>query len=108
MKPLIFLFSFLICISVSAQNKLLTIEDALVKNKTSLAPANLKDLQFIYGTDEYVYQEKRNNENVWVKGNFRSKEETVFLTLSALNEKLIKAGYPAVKTFPEIQFDKAG
>ncbi|MEO7266116.1 MAG: DPP IV N-terminal domain-containing protein, partial [Ferruginibacter sp.] len=107
MKPLIFFFSILINISVIAQNKVLSIEDALVKNRTSLSPENLKHLQFIYGTDDYVYLKKNDDKNIWVKGNINSTEESVFLTLEDLNQKLSKAGYSALKTFPEIQFDKA-
>ena len=106
MKPLVFFFSFLVNIAVIAQNKLLTIEDALVKNRTSLAVENLKQLQFIYGTDDYVYLKKINDKSFFVKGNFNTKEETVFLTLDALNEKLVKAGYAVLKNFPDIQFDK--
>ncbi|MEO6404382.1 MAG: DPP IV N-terminal domain-containing protein [Ferruginibacter sp.] len=107
MRSLICFFVLLTSISVTAQNKMLTLEDALVKNRTSLAPENLKQLQFIYGTDDYVYLKKINDKDVWMKGNFKSIEETVFLTLEDLNQKLSKAGYSVLKTFPDIQFDKA-
>ena len=36
-----------ICYHAISQNKLLTIEDALVKNRTTLATENLKQLQFL-------------------------------------------------------------
>ena len=55
-----------------AQNKMLTLEDALVKNKTTLAPENLHQLQFVYGTDDYVYLKKITDKDVWVRGNFKS------------------------------------
>ena len=67
-------------------------EDAMVKNRTTLAPENLKQLQFIYGTSDYVYLKKVNDADVWVKGNLTSKEEAPFLTLTQLNEKLKAAG----------------
>jgi dipeptidyl-peptidase 4 len=41
--------------SVHAQNNLLTMQDAMVRNRTDLAPENLRQLQFIYGTDDHVY-----------------------------------------------------
>jgi dipeptidyl-peptidase-4 len=61
MKKLIFFFALVINISVFAQKKLLTMEDAMVKNRTTLAPENLKQLQFIYGSTDYVYLKKIND-----------------------------------------------
>ena len=107
MKKIIFLFAILIPVSVFAQNKMLSMEDALVKNRTSLAPENLRQLQFIYGTSDYVYLKKVNNADVWVKGDIRSKQETTFLTLAQLNEKVQSAGYSALKTMPAIQFNRS-
>ena len=94
---------FIASLSSFAQDKILTMEDALVKNKTSLAPENLKQLQFIYGTNDYVYLKKGDKE--WVKGNFNSPEQS-FLNLDQLNSLLEKNGYPSVKAMPAIQFNK--
>ena len=79
-------------------------EDAMVKNRTTLAPENLKQLQFIFGTDDYVYLKKTNDQDTWMKGNFKDKDETVFLTLTQLNEKLKATGFDDLKTMPAIQF----
>ena len=88
MKKYLFLLPLLVLFSsVSAQNKLLTIEDALVKNRSVLAPENLRQLQFVYGTEDYVYLKKIDNKDVWVKGNFRSSLEQTFLSLDDLNQK---------------------
>ena len=57
-----------------AQTKLLTMEDAMVKNRTALAPQNLKQLQFVFGTNDYVYLKKIDGKDVWVKGGFVTKE----------------------------------
>ena len=104
MKKNIFFFLVVISLSSSAQNKLLTMEDAMVKNRTTLAPENLKQLQFIFGTDDYVYLKKINDQDTWMKGNFKDKDETVFLTLTQLNEKLKATGFGDLKTMPAIQF----
>ena len=80
-------------------------EDAMVKNRTTLAPENLKQLQFIFGTDDYVYLKKTNDQDTWMKGNFKDKDEAVFLTLTQLNEKLKAAGFGDLKTMPAIQFN---
>ena len=79
-------------------------EDAMVKNRTTLAPENLKQLQFIFGTDDYVYLKKINDQDTWMKGNFKDKDETVFFTLTQLNEKLKATGFGDLKTMPAIQF----
>ena len=106
MKKIIFFFLFVISCSAIAQNKVLTMEDAMVKNRTTLAPENLKQLQFIYGTGDYVYLKKVDGLEVWTKGNFKDKEETAFLTLSQLNDKLKASGFGELKAMPAIQFNE--
>jgi dipeptidyl-peptidase-4 len=100
------LFLFLaISVSAIAQNKMLTMEDAMVNNRSTLAPENLKQLQFVYGTGDYVYLKKVDGQDVWMKGNFKDNAETAFLTLAQLNEKLKASGYGDQKTMPAIQFN---
>ena len=107
MKKLLLLFVFgAISFSGIAQNKMLTLEDALVNNRTSLAPENLQQLQFIYGTDDYVYLKRTNNKPVWVRGSFRN-NETPFLTLEQLNWKLKAGGMDTVPEMPAITFNES-
>lgn len=108
MKKIVFSLIIFIPLSIFAQNKMLTMEDAMVKNRTTLAPENLKQLQFIYGTSDYVYLKKVNDADVWVKGNLTSREEVPFLALAQLNEKVKAAGYTELKAMPAIQFNKSG
>lgn len=107
MKKLLLLVAITAAISAVAQNKLLTMEDAMVKNRTTLAPENLRQLQFVYGTADYVYLKKQNEADVWMRGNFKMKEDTVFLTLAQLNGKLKAAGLAEAKSMPAIQFNKS-
>ncbi|GAB2827672.1 S9 family peptidase [Ferruginibacter profundus] len=79
-------------------------EDAMVKNRSTLAVENLKQLQFIFGTTDYVYLKKIEGKEVWVKGNMKT-AETPFLTLEQLNDKLKTSGYGDLKTMPAIQFN---
>ena len=95
-----------VCYSGISQNKLLTLEDALVNNKTTLAPENLSQLQFIFGTDDYVYLKTINAKSVWVRGNFKN-NEAPFLTVEQLNQKLKAAGTDTTLTMPDIQFDRS-
>ncbi len=104
-KFLFFFFLLAFSFSLAAQNKLLTMEDALVRNRTTLAPENLQQLQFVYGTEDYVYLEKINDKDVWVKGGFK-KTEQPFLSLDDLNQKLKTAGADTVTSIPAIDFNK--
>lgn len=107
MRKLVFFFFFISGIAASAQQKLLSMEDAMVKNRTTFAPENLKQLQFVYGSTDYVYLKKINGTDTWVRGNFKAKADAAFLTLDQLNEKLKAAGYAELKAMPPIQFNKA-
>ena len=89
---------------VIAQNKLLTMEDAMVRNRTSLAPANLRQLQFIHGTEDYVYLKNEKGVDIWMRGNLQSKAETEFLSLDQLNERMRLADMRTFNTMPVINF----
>lgn len=95
---------FIAGFSLLAQNKILSIEDALVRNRSTFLPANLRQLQFIYGTEDYVYLKKINDKDVWVRGNFKSSIEQNFLSLEELNQKLNAAGFDALAEMPGINF----
>ena len=106
MKKLIFFLVLSISLSAFSQSKMLSMEDAMVKNRTSLAAENLKQLQFVYGTNNYVYLKKVNDNDIWMRGGFKMKEDTVFLTLEQLNDKLkMSSGYGDLKKMPAIQFN---
>jgi len=106
MKKIICFLALFINVAATAQNKMLSMEDAMVNNRTTLAAENLKQLQFVYGTSDYVYLKKIDGKDVWVKGNFKT-AETPFLTLEQLNDKLKTSGYGELKTMPAIQFNIA-
>lgn len=91
---------------LAVAQKLLTLEDALVKNRTTFSPENLRQLQFIYNTDDYVYLKKINDKDVFVRGNIKN-AEAPFLSLEQLNQKLKAAGYDTTASIPVIQFDQS-
>ncbi|HWR33423.1 MAG TPA: hypothetical protein VN451_07855, partial [Chitinophagaceae bacterium] len=43
---------------VFSQNKMLTMEDAMLKARTTLAPQNLAQLQFYGSSNDYMYMKK--------------------------------------------------
>lgn len=81
-------------------------QDAMVNARTTLAPENLRQLQFIKGSDDYVYLKKINGTDVYVRGNFSSKEETPFLTLAQFNQRLKNVKQDSLKALPPVQFNR--
>ena len=88
--------------AVYAQDKQLTLEDAMVKNRTTLAPQNLRQLQFIYNSEDYVYLDKKDGKDVWMRGSFKQPADQVFLDLEQLNQKLKAAGAEPLGSMPVI------
>lgn len=107
MKKLI-LLSYLVAIAFCgfAQNKQFTMQDAMSNARTTLAPENLNQIQFIYGTEDYVYAKRIGNSPVWLSGNAKSAEDKPFLTLTQLNQKLKAAQQDTLKMLPMIQFNQ--
>ncbi|MFZ1528031.1 MAG: alpha/beta fold hydrolase [Ferruginibacter sp.] len=106
-----FLFLLLIafaCITGFAQLKDLTIQEAMLNARTTLAPENLRQLQFIKGTNDYVYLKKAEGADVWMKGGFSTAPDQPFLTLGQLNSRLKKAGLDTLASMPAIQFANDG
>ncbi|ACU03457.1 S9 family peptidase [Pedobacter heparinus] len=108
MKRLILLIYLLAVASGSfaQQQQQLSMQDAMSNARTTLAPENLSQLQFIYGTEDYVYAKRIGNSPVWLSGNAKSKEDQPFLTLTQLNQKLRNAKKDTLKMMPVIQFNQ--
>jgi dipeptidyl-peptidase-4 len=105
-----FLFAFFPLLSVffvNSQTKLLTMEDAMLKARTSLAAENLSQLQFFGATNNYIYLKKINGADVWMKGNV-AVPDGAFLNLTQLNAELRSAFLDTVKSMPSIRFTPDG
>lgn len=103
-----FLLLLISSVTVTAQNKLLSMEDAMLKARTTLAPSNLQQLQFYGNTNDYVYLKKTDGKDSWMRGNYKMAADTVFLTLDQLNRLLKMAGSDTAKAMPAIKFSSAG
>lgn len=79
-------------------------EDAMLRARTVFAPQSLPQLQFYGATNDYVYLKK----DVWMRGNYKMKADTAFLTLDKLNSKLKAAGADTLKSFTLIRFTPEG
>ena len=79
-------------------------EDAMLKARTTLAPENLSQLQFYGTTNDYIYLKKIEGKDTWLKGNYKTSSDSIFLSLDALNNKLKQSGLDTVKSMPAIKF----
>ena len=87
------------------QKKQLTIEDAMINARTSLAPETMKQLQFVKGTKDFVYLKKIDGIDTWMRSNYSASKATPFLTLPQLNQKLSAAEFDTAISMPAAQFN---
>ncbi len=91
--------SFLGSFSVMAQQKTLTVEDAF--QNPSLTPANLRQLTWVPGTNEYSYVSDRYDQ--LLRGSIKGNTQ-VILTATDLSAALEKAGASKVSTVNGLQW----
>lgn len=87
-----------------AQSKLLTMEEAVVKQKTTLAPAKLNQLMWIKNTNLYSFVDNSKGEDILVTGSAEKDELNDVLSFSQLNGALTSANLTVVKSFPAIKW----
>jgi dipeptidyl-peptidase 4 len=105
MKQAITLLAFLFLQHYSsAQEKLLTMEEAVLKQRTSLAPARLKQLSWIPHTSSYCFVDNRNGLDVLLSGKAEGGEKKELLNIDQLNAALLSANIGALKSFPAISW----
>lgn len=97
----------LLCIQfVFAQTKLLTMEEAIVKQKTSLAPAKLKQLMWVKATNNYSYVDTVNDADALFIGEAENTKDgaKAAITLTELNAAIGQLHLTAFKQFPLVQW----
>jgi len=90
--PILF-FSTLFIFSTQAQEKHLTMNDAVLGYYKGLYPESLRSLQWIKETDNYIYNEK---------GSYVIKDASG-MKINSVDLKAIQASFPNVKRLPRIQ-----
>lgn len=95
-----------LAVQATAQQKLFTMQDAMIGSRTTLAPETLRQLQFVKGTPDVVFIKKMNNEDVFVRFNPVNNTGITVLTLQQMNLYFAAAGLDTVKSFPAVQFEK--
>lgn len=96
----LFILSFII-LSLSAQDKLLSLPDAIYMNR-DIYPASIPQLQWIGDSDNYVYAK----ENAFYKVKAKGGTETLLLDLDMLNAAVQANGYDSIKRIPRFTFNK--
>jgi hypothetical protein len=96
------LFAILILEESFSQTKLLTMEEAVVKQKTTMAPEKLRQLAWIKGTDKYFYVGKENETDVLIIGKASANIKETALTLKQLNTVLGSRSINYLNAFPQI------
>jgi dipeptidyl-peptidase-4 len=106
MRSIFFLFIF-VSLSATAQEKLFTMEEAVVKQRSSLAPEKLTQLGWIPGTNSYSYIRKSNGTEEIVIGDAGSNKTRAVLTLPSFNEAIREQNIAAFSSFPGIKWNSA-
>src|SRR5690349_14168261 len=88
-----------------SQNKLLTMDDAFLNR--ALIPANLKQLTWIPGTDDYAYLKTENKNDKLVTGTAGKNKEKTILSLDDFSDAMQKAGADKQAGFPFLQWRTA-
>lgn len=105
MKRSLFICSaFLFVNALSAQTKMLTMEEAVVKQKTTLAPARLKQLGWVKNSSLYSYIDNNKSEDILVVSSANANAPKASLPLTNLNKALTAASEKEQKAFPTIQW----
>ena len=103
MKKFISLFYLVVFVfasyAVSAQDKMLTTEDAIWMN-SKLYPVRVPQLKWIPATNDYVYAKENNLYKVSAKRG----SEVIMLTLDNINKQMHKNGFDSLKRLPQISF----
>jgi len=89
-------------LQMQAQEKTLTMEDAILN--TSLQPENLQQLNWVAGTDDFVYTDQQNGEPVLMRGSAASAKRSQILSLSQLSSALEAAGAQKLSGFPALHW----
>lgn len=100
---LIFVYAWLLPATLFAQQKQLSMDEAMLQARGKLAPENLAQLQFIKGSNDYVYFRKKPAPEAWIKAG-PATPETSLLTLAELNHYLQAAALDSTAVMPPMQF----
>lgn len=83
-----------------AQNKLLTIEDAVIGQYRQFNPNKIQGVKWRGKTDLYTFVKQVD----LIQGEIKSKEDKTILSLNELNDELTKKNIPKIQYFPDYEW----
>ncbi|GAB3820387.1 hypothetical protein GCM10028895_20400 [Pontibacter rugosus] len=89
-------------LQLQAQNKALTMEDALTN--PALQPENLRMLTWVAGSDDFTFIKQNNGEQVLVRGNATAGKQREILTLKQLNAAVEAIGVANFSSYPALHW----
>ncbi|GAB3193700.1 dipeptidyl-peptidase-4 [Pontibacter aydingkolensis] len=102
-KGLAFILAFVAAsVQLQAQNKMLTMKDAIIN--PALQPENLRQLNWVAGSEDYTFIKQSNGEQMLVRGNAGTGKQSEALSLSKLSSALEAAGAKKLTGFPAVQW----
>jgi dipeptidyl-peptidase 4 len=108
MKKLLASLFILTATTAFAQDKMLTIDNAVFAAREGLTPARLSQLGWVKGIDEYYFVDKSGVEETLKKGKADSRgEANIVITLSELSQLVMsqnQTGVATLKSFPLIKW----
>jgi dipeptidyl-peptidase-4 len=105
MKKIITLSLLLLTFNGIAQNKLFTMDDAIIKGKSALAPFTFKQMSWIKNTNEFSYIDNRNGNEILYKFNAEDEKNSALVNLTELNAALKKTQEDTLKSFPTFTWE---
>jgi len=105
MKKITLFILLLVSISQTsiAQEKLLTMEEAVVKQRSTLAPSKLIQLMWVKNTDSYSYVNPGETQELFIC-NASDGKVTQAISLAILNEEVKKMNLTPFKNFPTLKW----
>lgn len=102
----LFIFSFLLLqLSVSAQQKMLSMEDAILRGRTSLGPKGLRSVKWLKNEQGISYSDVRESKEALYTFDMASGKESKLLSITQFNQFLLKAYLDSMARFPEIEWE---
>jgi dipeptidyl-peptidase-4 len=95
---------FLFISQIAAQSKELSLEAAILQQRTSLAPENIDQLSWVKGKDAISFVEKVEQEEVLRLRTVEEASASTLLSLSELNKAMEGEGKKALKAFPRVEW----
>ncbi len=90
--------------SAIAQNKMLTMEEAVVLQRTTMSPKKMQQLMWVKNADAYSYVDKIDDESVLIVMDAKTTKETTRIKLSDIGFSMQEQKLNPVEKFPAIQW----